>query len=56
MIKHCKFLYENKVSKEQIDEGECDLDGISPVSLMTYLIEFLNQTDTSKMSYTDKPG
>ena len=56
MTKHSNFLYENKVSKEQIDEGECDLDGIFLTSIMNYLDEILNQIDTSKMSHTAMPG
>ena len=41
-MKNLKFLYDKKVSKQQIDGEEIDIDGISPTVIMLFLDEILN--------------
>ena len=51
-----KILKDHKITKEQIEEDEIQLDGISYTSILVYLNECLDQTDLNKMSHRAGPA
>ncbi len=51
-----KFLYKQKVTKRQINIDAVNLQSIDMTDITTYLNEYLNQIEPTKMSHKAMPG